>query len=241
MALRLLSLYGLTAALGIAGCDTRVAPIEVAAGCPEQPLRGPSRFADEPEQQLIDDFEHESPSLPRIGGRDGAWVLGTDSTSLQVEAAVSDLCAGRGQRAAHFSGNGFSSWGANWTAVLRTVSRTQPDGIAMPYDATPYGGISFWAAVGSNVPAPFSLPIGVTSMDVAWNGGICTKGKCMDFYRTSISVDHAWHRFEFRFSDLAQSGTGEPQIALRLEKLVGLIFWPERDFDLWFDDVRFEQ
>jgi hypothetical protein len=230
-----LSLYGLAVASGLAGCDARVAPIEVAAGCPEQPLRGPSRFADEPEQQLIDDFEHESPSLPRLGGRDGAWILGSDSTGMHLEASVSNRCAGRGLRAGHFSGGGFSSWAANWTAVLRS----QPGGMAVPYDATPYGGISFWAAVASNVATPFSLPVGVTTMDVAWNGGICTK--CMDYYRTTISLDHAWQRFEFRFGELAQSGTGQPHVALRLEKFVGLIFWPDRDFDLWVDDVRFEQ
>jgi hypothetical protein len=235
MLLRRLSLCGLIAALGMAGCDAEVAPIEVATGCPEQPLRGPSRFADEPEQQLIDDFEHESASLPRIGGRDGAWILGSDNTVMDLEAGVSDRCAGRGLRAGHFTGSGFASWGANWTAVLRS----QPTGTAVPYDGTPYGGISFWAAIGSDVPAPFALPVGVTTMEVAWNGGICSK--CMDFHRTSISLGHAWQRFEFRFDELAQSGSGEPQVALRPEKLVGLILWPDRDFDLWVDDIRFEQ
>jgi hypothetical protein len=225
----------LIAALGFTACSASVEPIEVAASCPDQPIRGPSQFAAAPEQQLIDDFEHESQSLPRLGGRDGAWILGSDSTGAHLEANVSDKCAGRGQRAGHFVGNGFSNWAANWTAVLRS----QPGGTAVAYDATPYGGISFWAAVSSDSPAPFSLPVGVTSMDVAWNGGICTK--CMDYYRSTVSVDRAWRRFELRFSDLAQTGMGEPQVALRLEKFVGVIFWPQADFDVWVDDVRFEQ
>jgi hypothetical protein len=234
MAPRLLSLCGLSAVLAIAACDARLAPIEVAASCPEQPLRGPSRFADEPEQRLIDDFEHESPPLPRVGGRDGAWVLGSDGTSTHVEASVSDRCAGRGLRAGHLSGSGLSGWGANWTALLRA----QPGGTAVPYDATPYRGVSFWAAISGSVPAPFSLPVGVTTMDVAWNGGICSK--CMDYYRTSISLDHVWKRYDLRFSDLAQTGSGQPQVALRLDKFVGVIVWPQRDFDVWLDDVRFE-
>ena len=223
------------ALLSVAGCTANVTPIEVADGCPEEPLRGPARFADEPEQQLIDDFEHETSSLPRIGGRDGSWILGTDSTSAHMQAGVSTRCAGRGQRAGHFSGNGFTSWGANWTAILRT----QPTGTAVPYDATPYAGISFWAAASGKASAPFELPVGVTTMDVAWNGGIC--GKCMDYYRTTVSIGPSWRRYDIRFSDLAQSGEGDPQIALRLDKLVGFIVWPTRDFDVWLDDVRFEQ
>jgi hypothetical protein len=235
MARRAQWLGWLIAVLAIAGCEASVVPIEVAAGCPEQPLRGPLHFAGEPEQQLIDDFEHTSGSLPRVGGRDGSWVLGSDNTSTHLQASVSDQCAGRGQRAGHLMGKGLTGWGANWTALVRN----QPAGTAVPYDATPYSGISFWAAVSSNAPAPFSLPVGVTTIDVAWNGGICTK--CMDFYRTKVSLDHAWQRFELRFKDLAQSGSGDPLLALRIDKLVGVIFWPTRDFDLWVDDVSFEQ
>jgi hypothetical protein len=221
-------------ALVSAGCSASVAPIEVASGCPEQPLRGPAQYAGEAERNLIDDFEHEGPSLPRRGGRDGSWALGSDGSADDLEANLSERCAARGQRAGHFAGNGFSSWGANWTAVLRGAGA----GLAVPYDATSYGGISFWAAVGPDVPVPFSLPVGVTTMDVAWNGGICAP--CMDYYRTTVSLDRAWRRFEFRFSDLAQSGSGDPLIALRRDQLVGVIVWPEGDFDLWLDDVRFE-
>ena len=110
----------------------------------------------------------------------------------------------------------------------------------MAYDGTPYSGVSFWAATSAQADAPVALPVGVTTMDVAWNGGICSK--CMDFYRTSISIDGVWRRFQLRFDALAQDGTGEPQVALRVEQLVGVIFWPEPDgdFDLWVDDLRFE-
>jgi hypothetical protein len=223
------------AALAIAGCEARVAPIEVAAGCPDQPLRGPSRFADVPQQRLIDDFEHDKPSLPRLGGRDGFWVLGDDASSKDVQAGVSDRCSGRGLRAGHFSGTGFSSWGANWTALLLE----QPGGKAVPYAATAYKGFSFWAAASTHMPAPFLLPVGVTTMDVAWNGPVCKK--CMDYYRTTVSVEHTWQRFEVRFSELEQSGSGDPLVPLRVDQLVGVIFWPDEDFDVWVDDLRFEQ
>jgi hypothetical protein len=228
------SLRWLTAALAIGGCEASVAPIQVGPGCPEQPVRAPSRVAAEPEQ-LIDNFESASAFLPRLGGRDGTWVLGSDGTAAQLDAESSDQCAARGQRAGHFAGHGFSSWGANWTAVLRSSASA----MAVAYDATAYGGISFWAAVSTDVPAPFSLPVGVTTLDVAWNGGVCPT--CMEhYYRTTISLDHVWRRFELRFADLAQSSSEEVPVAPRLEELVGVIFWPEADFDVWLDDLRFE-
>ena len=235
MELRRVGLYALTAAFGLCACDGGIAPIEVAAGCPEQPLRGPSEYADEPESLLIDDFEHDSTSLPRLGGRDGAWILGSDGTGMKVAARISRLCSGRGERAGHFTGGAFASWGANWTAVLRG----QPYGTAVAYDATPYSGISFWAATSRDVDTTNELRLGVTTVDVAWNGGVCTK--CMDIYGTSITVQHAWQRYVVPFSDLQQDGSGEPQVELRLDKLVGVVLWPDSDFDVWIDDLRFEQ
>jgi hypothetical protein len=225
---------GLAVALAIAGCEAEVAPIEVAQGCPEQPLRGPAKFEDDPARQLIDDFEHDGLSLPKLGSRTGFWVIGKEDTDARADAKNLNQCSGRGRRAAHFFGSGFSSWGVNWTALLLQ----QPGGDAVPYDATAYGGISFWAAVSADAAAPFSLPVGVTTMDVAWNGGICKK--CMDYYRAQVSVGHEWRRFALRFSDLKQAGTGDAIIPLRRDQLVGVIFWPDRDFDLWIDDVRFE-
>lgn len=220
--------------LVLAGCSASVAPIEVAAGCPERPLRGPSRFADEPGQQLIDDFEHDSAFIPKLEGRDGLWILGSDETEASLDANGSEQCAGRGGRSGHFAGAGFTSWGANWTALLRDSK----GGRALPYDATRYGGISFWAAVSADTATPFTLPVGVTTMDVAWNGGICAR--CMDYYRAEVPIDHDWRRVELRFDQLEQSGNGDPLVDLRRDELVGVILWPQSDFDLWIDDLRFE-
>lgn len=225
---------GMAAVLALAGCAVDAAPIEVAEGCPEQPLRGPSQFEDDPASRLIDDFEHQDLILPKNGGRTGFWVIGTEDNGGHADARVSNKCAARGQRAGHFSGGGFTSWGSNWTALLLE----QPGGKPVPYDATSYGGVSFWAAASPDAAAPFSLPVGVTTMDVAWNSSLCRK--CMDYYRTKVPVTHDWQRFMLRFSDLKQDGSGDPLVALRRDQLVGVIFWPYRDFDVWIDDVRFE-
>jgi hypothetical protein len=187
-----------------------------------------------PDPRLIDDFEGGDAFLPKVGGRDGAWILGSDESFDLLTAAASTACAGRGARAGHFAGSGFSDWGANWTAVLRNTRNNT----AVGYDATGYAGISFWAALGGRYSEPAPLPVGVTTLDVAWNGGVCTQ--CMDFYRTLVWLTPNWQRLLIRFDDLAQNGTGDPQVPLRRDQLVGFIVWPDRDFDVWLDDVRFE-
>jgi len=223
----------LALALALGACDASVTPIEVGAGCPERPERGPSQWLSNPDARLVDDFEHDDLLLPHVGGRDGAWILGSDSSSTRLTTESSDECAARGARAGHFAGRGFMDWGANWTAVMRNT----PNGIAVGYDASEYTAISFWAAVGADTPA-MSLPVGVTTVDVAWNGGVCRT--CMDYYRTRVSLTPSWQRLVIRFDQLAQDGTGDPLLPLRRDQLVGFILWPDRDFDVWIDDVRFE-
>ena len=220
--------------LGLHACSTSIAPIAVAAGCPEQPLRGPDEWASEPADQLIDDFESGGAFLDAVGGRNGAWILGTDGTDGTVTDETSSQCAARGSEAGHFAGVGLTSWGANWTAVFKNNN----GGNAVPYDGTAYGGISFWAAVGPNAVAPFAIPMGLTTIDNAWNGGVCTT--CMDFYATTVTLTPAWQRIVLNFSDLVQGGWGVPQIAMRRDQLVGFILWPNHQFDVWIDDVRFE-
>src|SRR5262245_11870932 len=82
---------------------------------------------------------------------------------------------------------------------------------AGPFDATMYSAISFWVAVGPTVPEPFEQPLGLTTMDNAWNGGICPttpKNLCMDYYATTVKLTRTWQRFVIKFSDLKQGNFG---------------------------------
>jgi len=92
--------------------------------------------------------------------------------------------------------------------------------------------------VGPEAEAPYDLPVGITTLDVAWNGGVCSV--CMDFYRKTVPLSSTWQRFDVPFAELAQAGTGNPLTALRRDQLVGFILWPTHAFDIWIDDVRFE-
>jgi hypothetical protein len=219
-----------------AGCDASVDPIQVAAGCPERPLRGPLAYVNEPRNHLIDDFETNTDALANVDGRNGLWVLGADGSSGNLHAEPSGLCAARDLYAGHFAGQGFTRWGANWTAVFEQPS----GGTAVPYDASKYSGISFWAAFGGQSGPDFVLSLGVTTMDNAWNGHICQQA-CMDYYRTRVALTHDWTRFFVRFASMAQEGTGSPLLPMRKDQMVGFILWPtQSQFDIWIDDVRFE-
>jgi hypothetical protein len=217
----------------LAGCDASLEPITVAEGCPERPLRGPLGYESEPAEQLIDDFEDGDKNVATVSGRSGAWVLGSDGTGAITEE-TSSRCAARGEHAGHFTGKGFTDWGANWTAVFESDGTA----LAVGYDASKYRAISFWAAVGPAAAPPFEVPVGLTTLDNAWNSALCAV--CMDYYRTTITLTREWQRFELPFDALAQAGTGDPITPLRKDALVGLIFWPTRPFDLWIDDARFE-
>jgi hypothetical protein len=220
-----------------------VQPIQVGAGCPQQPLRSANAEAAEPPDNLIDDFEDGDGVVARVGGRDGPWVEGDDQTATTVGWENSTRCAVRGTHAGHFFASNLTAWGANLTGVFKhvTTTGTPPHMVATPYDANGYGGISFWGAIGSGGPPSLDVPLGVTTMDTAWNGDVCTT-KCMDFHRATVTLTPAWRRVEIRFSDLKQMGWGDPLVAINVNQLVGFILWPSSpfDFDLWIDDIRFE-
>jgi len=63
----------------------------------------------------------------------------------------------------------------------------------------------------------------------------------MDFYAAKVPLSHDWQRFVVPFDNMRQSGTGKPQVPImRRDQLVGFIIWPQQQFDIWIDDVRFE-
>ena len=235
MVSRIWSSVLLAALLSGAGCGGSLEPILNPPGCPRQPVREPSKFASEPAARLIDDFETGDGRLAPEEGRDGYWVRGEDFTGALV-TTQSSQCAGRGGWSGHYSAYGWTGWGNNWTAVFQAVQNNT----AVPFDAGAYGAISFWAAFGPYNPASFAVPVGVTTMDNAWNGGICTAPTCMDYYGTKVSLTREWQRYVIPFEDLAQSGVGRPQVPMRKDQMVGFIIWPTQDFDIWIDDVRFE-
>lgn len=226
-------------ALGGMACDASIDPIAVPEGCPQKPIRGPEEYVNERSERLIDDFEDGNDQLARVSNRNGSWIPVTNISSDRFMAGASSACAARGNFAGHLVGAGFTERGANWSGVFEAYDSTPVGPAAVPFDGSAYSGISFWAAIGPTVAEPFIEGVGLTTMDNAWNGGICVTG-CMDYYATKLVFTRTWQRFVIRFADLKQGGFGSPQLAIRLDQLVGFIIWPKNDFDIWIDDVRFE-
>lgn len=228
----------------ITACEASLDPIVVGMNCPEQPLRRPEQFADVPIDQVIDDFEDGDYFLYKVAGRDGTWTPATDMSSSMIFAGPSAACAARGTKGGNFSGAGFKAHGASLTGFF---ANQQFSATATPYDISGYSGISFWAAVGKG-KAPFDLELGLSTMDSVPNsGGLCgilpPSGMpvipvCFDYYKTTVTLTHTWQRFVIPLSNLVNM---YPQFPLRTKAAVGLLVWPtQTEFDIWFDDIRFE-
>jgi hypothetical protein len=217
------------------GCDSTVSPIQVAPGCPEQPMRRPEAWAATPATQLLDDFDTGDGKIAKVEGRDGAWLLLQDLDAAPSTAGSDSRCVARGPSAGHFVASDSTDWGAMWTASFRALA----GGGAQPYDGSKYGGLSFWAGFDAANGAAFPIRVGMLHMDTAWNGGVCST-YCMDFHGIDVVPGVAWQRIEFRFADLKQQSWGDVQGPLKSDQLVGFVVWPNRKADLWIDDLRFE-
>jgi hypothetical protein len=221
----------------LTGCAASVEPIDVMPNCPEMPLRGPQEFSSAPDDTVIDDFETGDLRLKPVAGRTGSWV-GVATIGAQVFGEASTRCVARGLHSGHLtSTTPTANYPVNWNAVM-----VEPFSEAHGWDASAYQGFSFWIAAGVNAQPPIETPIGVTTVDTVMGGGVCSV--CGDYYAIPatkrIPLTHSWTRWVIKFSDLAQYGFGVPQVPLNRSKLVSIMIWPQAQFDIWIDDIRFE-
>jgi hypothetical protein len=242
--------FSVVAAVLGAACSPSIEPISVDRQCPNMPFRRPQEYAKAADPDLlITDFEGDDHTqLAKVGHRDGSWILGneTNPTPTLLIAKPLDDCAALGQWSGHFQLSAPTSWGANWTAVFRVY----PTGTAVPYDARAYGGISFWAAFGGNNRVSEHVAFGVTTLDTAWNNGICSTSctsvstwvsqcsSCNVPYLYNVSLTRDWQHYVVRFDQMAQAPPAATP--LRRDQLVGFIMWPRQEVDLWIDEIRFE-
>ena len=232
------SFYLLTfvvALLALAGCDPSLDVINVGPGCPNMPLRGPAEYPPLAPEAVIDDFDDGDMWLTRVAGRTGSWVgFGTPGQATAF-GEPSNNCVASGAYSGHLTGIDIVNYQANWNAVF-----IDPFGAAVGFDASAYSGFSLWVAAGETAVRPLVLPLGVMTRDTSGGSGLCGAA-CGDYYRKSIPLTTTWTRWVIKFSELAQSGQqGAPQQPLNKREFVSLMFWPERTFDIWIDDVRFE-
>jgi hypothetical protein len=187
---------------------------------------------------VIDDFEDGDlllPASPALGGRVGTWYEfgdGTGASNLGV-IAIKRGASVNGLRA---TGKGFESWGSGLGVDLMNNSALDPQSTKVPYDATAYTGITFWARAQSATTLTVALP----DVDTDAAGNTCTT--CAHHYNKAVAVTTNWQRFQIAFSNLAlEPGTVPQPTAFKASGVLSLQFRlaAGQGYDLYLDDVAF--
>lgn len=189
----------------------------------------------------IDDLEDGNSQVLLDDGRDGSWHVVRDGTAeAQLSLSEPPLPEGGGangsSQALHVSGSGFTDWGAGLSLELRRQG--------LPYDASTFEGIKFWAR---GTP---SLRVVFVQQNLS-TGHACTtcpsgSAECGLFYGTTLPLTADWTEFTIPWSMLGQlsTNTARPETGatpFAPDELMLIKFEapaPER-FEFWLDDVSF--
>ena len=185
---------------------------------------------------MIDDMEDGDPAICRSQGRQGGWFSfgdGSGGAQTLTPNAVIDGARGASHRAVHFTGGGFTNWGAI------TGFNLNDDGLGRnDYDAGGAGGLTFW--MKSDVAVDVELPIPETVLIA--DSGSCDPaaqdGNCNNNFRFSIrSPGPGWTQYRVPFTSLQQDGSA----VWSPKQLIAVQFVVRTDapFDIWIDDVAF--
>jgi endoglucanase len=188
----------------------------------------------------IDDAEDGDHKAAAIQGRGGYWHTFADKvgTTVSPPAGAAFEMGGPGANgsthAAHIQGK-VGTGDVVFAGV--GLNLVDPKG---PYDASGYGGVSFWArrAAGSTGKVRLKVPDASTDPD----GKVCTE--CFNDFGADLEIGEAWARYVVPFSAMAQlSGWGAPRPATIDRSKIYALQWqvnaPGAAYDLWIDDVQF--
>jgi len=192
---------------------------------------------------LIDDMEDGTSDICPTAGRHGVWYTRGDGTSTDLTPSgapdfkptlIPNNERGVSRYAAHFTGSGFTYWGA-----LMGFSFIGDDLGIKPFDASATGGITFW--LKSNVPVTVAFLTPDTVMPM--NGGTCSDSpgvtNCNNHFSFAITAPtNGWKELEIPYLALTQPG-GSADFNTR--ELIGVQFLVPTGvaFDVWVDDVSF--
>jgi hypothetical protein len=200
---------------------------------------------------LIDNMEDDDAWVCPDLNRWGAWYLSTDgSGTLEIPAGgateftVSPIDAGRpgSVYAARVKGTGYTGFGV-WFGM-----QVYDGALNVPYDASGFSGIRFWAKGTS--PVAVRVTIRTAATTPTDSGGTCVPTGtelCGDHLGAEFTLldlfADTWMEHTIPFSSMAQAGYGVPA-QLDLTKFMGVEFrlnYPNgAPFDVWIDDVAFD-
>lgn len=183
-------------------------------------------------EPTLDDFDDGDLLLRPVEQRVGTWYSFTDDSAgcatLNIEKADSSP-------ALHFSGGGFSRWGAGFGISL---AWSAPESGVCTYDVSAYSGVRFRAR--GNGPLRMNVP----SRQSAFRskGGDCPDSEgCFDQQGRNIGLSADFQEVEIPFCALSQRGFGAPLGPLDRTQTTNLNFLVpgNRNFDVWLDDIEF--
>ncbi len=206
---------------------------------PGQPADGTPVEEPGPNEALLDDFEDGDSAIFDVAGRAGHWGTYNDGTGTQSPApgsAVTPEAGGANSTAyaVHTSGSGFSEWGGGLTVDLNN------SGTRAAYDASAYGGITFYARGSGNM----RVELVTTAIAEPADGGNCA-ADCYDSHGKAITISADWEQHTIFFSEVDQEGWGAAA-DFDPSQILGINFKMTKpdeatpaDFDVWLDELMF--
>ncbi len=193
---------------------------------------------------LIDDGEDNNNQTAVIEGRGGYWYTFVDDAGSTVtpEAgarggtfAMSPGGANNTAYAARFHGKIAAGGGIIFSGM--GVNFVDPKGA---YDASKYGGISFWAKKGPGSTNKVRLKVPDNNTDP--DGGVCSE--CFNDFGMDLTLTEEWQKFTIPFYAMKQmKGWGKPRKSeIDSKTIYGLQFQvsePGREYDIWVDEIQF--
>jgi endoglucanase len=232
---------------------TKLAPLALGAflvlGCrvnPGDPKLANSAGGSEcksPEAMLDDGDDNNNQTLV-IGNRGGYWYTFSDMDGTEVwptagaKGGTFEMSPGGAENtpyAARFKGK--VSTAESPTQAGMGMNFVDPKG---GYDASKYGGISFWAKAGPGSVTNIRIKIPDNNTDP--DGGVCSE--CFNDFGMDINLTREWKHYIVRFKDLSQlPGWGMPKkFSVDKSRLYGIQFQVNekgKNFDIWVDQIRF--
>ncbi len=200
----------------------------------------------------IDDIDDANTMFAPGGVGTGTWDLSKDMSAGTIMPATTTALApsdgGHMGKGLHVQGTGLIGWGAALAAIL--------NGTAAAFDASAYGGVSFWIKGTTTVQEGANKLMVLARMpDVLPGAGSCCNDKlpgseCYSAHRAVVDITADWTQVKIAWSDfkpptygLGMTLTFDPNrlrdITLSFNHDAMVTTPPGTSFDVYVDDFKF--
>lgn len=228
------------------GCDSsKTCCATSRCGCPYPAGDGVSNVISD-----LDDWKTTFSTAGNTAAK-GYWDLSKDASQGTISpngtATLMSVTGGANgtSNALHVTGSNLTGWGASLAAIV---------GNGCPFDASKYGGFSFYAKGTSSVlEGKDKLLVLVGNPDYIpnANGGFCDEAsnpaRCYARHRVLIALTGVWKQYVIAWEDLQPAPYGDPLPfgANRVRDIVFSAPGPAKPtdaatgFDIWIDQLAF--